>query len=172
MPASSACDAVLGDGDTAVTERLAAKAEAAHDEFIAAVEGLDAQQRSDPSLVGDWGVNEVTAHLGYWVGMTAEALHHAELDRTSAFTELDMDVDARNAIVARVARETDPATVRFREEIAFGAFVDRLRHADPAWLDERTADDQTILQLIEEDTIDHYREHTAELRAAAEAHLR
>ena len=63
-------------------------------------------------LVGQWSARELIAHLGYWTGHAGEAMHHAEMDRAGDFGEDEHDVDERNAIVARVAAETDLATVR------------------------------------------------------------
>ncbi len=69
-------------------------------------------------------------------------------------------------MVARVARETDLDTVTKREAAAFEAFVDRLRRADPEWLGLQIASGHTIGHLVQEDGVDHYREHAAELRNA------
>ncbi len=149
-------------------EALAGELAAARDEFLAALARLDAVQLAAPALVGDWGVRELIAHLGYWAGHAADALHQAELDRTDEFGDPNLDVEDRNALVARVARETDLATVSAREEAAFGALLDRIRHMDPAWLDERVAYGDTLAQVIRDDGADHYRGHAEELLAVVE----
>lgn len=149
---------------TSVTADLARAAEAAHSEFLAALDGLNAEQRGAHRLVGEWGVREVVAHLGYWAGNVAEALHHAEQGRAHEFGHRDMEVDDLNEVVARVARGTELRIVREREQAAFGAFVNRLRRADPEWLALRMADGDTIGFLIADDGIDHYREHAEQLR--------
>jgi Mycothiol maleylpyruvate isomerase N-terminal domain len=146
---------------------LASDAEAARSEFLAALDGLTSAQRDAKRLVGEWGVREIVAHLGYWSGNVAEALHHAEQGRAHEFGAEEGEVDDRNEVVARVARDTDMATVRSREEAAFSALLDRLRRADPEWMRLPLADGETIGHLIHEDGIDHYREHAADLRAAA-----
>jgi uncharacterized protein with NRDE domain len=144
---------------------LTTEAEAARAEFLAAVSSLAPAQRDASKLVGDWGLREIVAHMGYWVGHSAEALHAAEQGRAHELPHID-DVDERNAVVARVARETDLATVVKREAAAFDAFIDRLRAADPEWLGMRIASGHTIEHLVQEDGIDHYREHAADLRNA------
>jgi SHS2 domain-containing protein len=116
-------------------------------------------------LVGEWSARELIAHLGYWTGHAAEAVHQAELDKVGEFGDDEHDVDERNAIVARVALETDLATVRQREEAAFSALVERLRRADPAWLDERVSYGDTLERVIQDDGPEHYREHALDLRA-------
>jgi hypothetical protein len=74
-------------------------------------------------------------------------------------------VDERNAVVARVAGETDMATVMSREELAFEAFRKRILTVDPAWLGERDADRDSLEEIIRYDGADHYREHTNDIRA-------
>ena len=140
--------------------------EAAHGSFLAVVASLDAEQVGRPRLVGEWGLREIVAHLGYWAGSAAEALHQAELGSAAAFGQGEAAVDERNEVVARVARETDLAMVRAREEAAFGALLDRVRRADPAWLEEETGTGETVGFVVRDDGADHYREHAAEIRVA------
>jgi hypothetical protein len=146
---------------------LATEAEAARAEFLEAVEGLTPAQRQAAKLVGEWGLSEIVAHLGYWAGLSTQALHEAEQGRAGELPHID-DEDERNAVVARVARETDMATVSRREEASFIAMLDRLRRADPAVLGVRIAGGQTIEHVVREDGIDHYHEHAAALRQLRE----
>jgi hypothetical protein len=136
---------------------LAADLEKARTAFLAAL--ADVSPARSGALVGEWGAQELMAHVGYWAGHAAEALHFAELGRTAEFGEDQLDVDARNAVVARVARETDMETVQRREEAAFTALRDRLRAADPEWLDECVTYGDSLEQVIRDDGADHYREH-------------
>jgi SHS2 domain-containing protein len=137
----------------------------ARGEFMVALADVEPSLLTTPGLVGHWSARELIAHLGYWTGHAAEALHQAELDRTADFGEDEHDVDERNAIVARVAAETDLATVQQREELAFQALVTRLERADPAWLDEKVSYGDTLERVIRDDGSEHYREHTLDLRA-------
>ncbi len=138
---------------------------AARDEFVAALGDVDPALLTAPGLAGQWSARELLAHLGYWTGHAAEALHTAAEARTADFGEDELDVDERNAVVARVAAETDLATVRKREEAAFDALLTALRAADPAWLEERVSYGDSIEQVVRDDGADHYREHTADIRA-------
>jgi hypothetical protein len=128
-------------------------------DLFAAVDRLDPGAR----LVGEWGARELIAHLGYWVGHAAEAIHTVEQGRAAEFDVADHEVDERNATVARVARQTNLATVRRREEGSFEALVERLRALDPALLDVRLADWGTLEAGIREDGAVHYREHLDQL---------
>jgi hypothetical protein len=146
---------------------LALEAEAARGEFLDAERALAPAQRDANRLVGEWGLREIIAHLGYWSGNVAEALHHAEQGRAHEFGAAEAEEDDRNEVVARVARETDLPTVSKREEAAFIALLDRLRRADPEWLALSLADGETMRHLVQEDGVDHYRDHAADLRKAS-----
>ncbi|MDQ2934931.1 MAG: maleylpyruvate isomerase N-terminal domain-containing protein [Chloroflexota bacterium] len=133
--------------------------------FRAALDDVDPALLTTPGLVGEWSARELVAHLGYWDGHAADALHAAEDGRTAEFDAEGLDVEARNATVARVAAASDFETVRSREEASFEALLDRLRDADPSWLFQRTASGDTVEQVVREDGADHYREHAADIRA-------
>lgn len=146
-------------------EALLREVQAARGEFVAALADVEPSLLTAPGLVGQWSARELIAHLGYWTGHAAEAIHHAEMGRAADFGEDEHDVDERNAIVARVAAETDLATARQREEAAFEALVTRLERADPAWLDEKVSYGDTLERVIQDDGPEHYREHALDLRA-------
>jgi len=137
----------------------------AREEFMAALETMDPALLTAPGLVGEWSARELLAHLGYWAGLAAEALHAASQGRTEAFGADDLEVDERNEVVARVASETDLATVRKREQAAYEALLDALRGADPAWLEERVSYGDSLEEVVRDDGADHYREHAADIRA-------
>jgi hypothetical protein len=137
----------------------------ARDEFEAALEDIDPDLLTTPGLVGEWSARELVAHMGYWAGHAAEAIHLAEEDRLDEFEADVPSVDERNAVVARVAGETDMETVRSREELAFEAFRKRILTVDPEWLGERDADGDSLEEIIKYDGADHYREHTNDIRA-------
>jgi hypothetical protein len=138
---------------------------AARDAFVAALDDVEPDLLTAPGLLGEWSARELVAHLGYWAGHAADALHHAEEGRSDEFEPEAQDVEARNATVAEVARTTDLATVRKRELASVDAFLDRLRRADDAWLDERVGYGDTVEQVLREDGPDHYREHTLDIRS-------
>ena len=138
---------------------------AARNEFLAALGDVEPSLLLTPGLVGEWSAKELIAHIGYWTGHAAEALHHAEQGRLEGFGDDEHDVDERNAIVARVAADADLATVRQREEAAFEALLTRLRRADPATLDDKVSYGDTLERVIQDDGPEHYREHALDLRA-------
>lgn len=138
---------------------------AARQEFVAALGDVEPSLLEAPGLVGEWSARELIAHLGYWTGHAAEALHQAEQGRLEDFGEDEHDVDERNAIVARVAAETELATVRQREDAAFEAMLTRLQRVDPALLDDKVSYGDTLERVIQDDGAEHYREHALDLRA-------
>lgn len=141
---------------------------AARGELIAALDALGTQRLERPGLIGSWGGRQIVAHIGYWAGHAAEALHHAEQGRFAEFeADGEPDVERVNETVARVAAATPLATVRAREEAAFEALVERLRAADDAWLDLVSGAQESLAYVLAEDGPVHYREHAAQLRALA-----
>lgn len=150
-----------GGGGKAVLRELV---QARH-EFLAALADVDPKLATTPGLVGEWSARELVAHMGYWCGHAAEALHLAGQGRAAEFGEDNFDVDERNRTVARIAAETDFGTVRQREEGSYAALVDALERAEPASLGERVSYGSTVEEVVREDGPAHYREHTEHLRA-------
>ena len=146
-------------------EALADDLVAARRAFLDAVEAIDPALMTAPGLVGEWSARELVAHMGYWAGHAAEAVHLAEQGRLDEFEADAPSVDERNAVVARVAGETDMATVSAREALAFEAFRERILSVDPDWLGERDAEGDTLEEIILYDGADHFREHTHDIRA-------
>lgn len=148
------------------TGHLAAELIAARDAFLSALAEVDPERLARPGLVGEWSAQELIAHLGYWAGHVVEVIQAAERGTTESLGEGQPSVDDINATVARVARQSDLASVRAREQASFEAVVERLARLDPALLDLRLRDGTTVEQGIREDTAEHYLEHTDELRGA------
>lgn len=147
------------------TQHLVDDLTAARDEFMEALGAVDPDLMTTPGIVGDWSARELIAHVGYWAGHAVEAIQAAEDNRAGQFAGAEPPIDQVNATVARVARETDLATVRKREAASFEAFVERLGRLDPSLLEARLADGTTLERGLREDGSDHYREHAAQLRA-------
>jgi Mycothiol maleylpyruvate isomerase N-terminal domain len=146
-------------------QRLADELVAARAELFEALAAVEDGSLTTPGLVGDWSARELIAHLGYWAGHAVEVIHAAEEGRIE---EIDQDApptDEMNAIVARIARETDLATVRKREAASVEALLERLRRLDPGLLSVRLPDGATLEAGIEEDASAHYREHAEDLRS-------
>ena len=146
-------------------DALVADLETARAAFFEALEDVEPTLRTVQGMVGDWSAAQVVAHLGYWAGHATEALHHAEEDRLDEFGRGEPEVDETNAVVARIAAETDLKTITQREEAAYQALLLRLKRADPATLDDRTATGDSLEEVIRDDGADHYSEHTFDLRA-------
>ncbi|HEX7173215.1 MAG TPA: maleylpyruvate isomerase N-terminal domain-containing protein [Candidatus Limnocylindria bacterium] len=146
------------------TPRLADELVAARADLFDALGAVDPGSLTTPGLVGEWSARELIAHLGYWVGHAVEVIHAAEEGRID---EIDHDApptDEMNAIVARIARDTDLVTVRKREAASVEALLERLRRLDPALLSMLLPDGASLEAGIEEDASAHYREHAEDLR--------
>jgi hypothetical protein len=90
-----------------------------------------------------------------------------EQGRADEFEVGDTEVDARNATVARVARQASLPTVRQREEASYNALLERMRRLDPALLGVQLGTWGTLEAGLREDGPVHYREHADQLRALA-----
>ena len=140
----------------------------ARDGLVAALDRVDPLSLTTPGLVGEWSARELVAHLGYWAGNAVETIHHVEDGRVDEIGAGAPPTDEMNATVARIARETDLATVRKRETASVDALLERLRRLDPGLLDVRLPDGATLEAAIGEDAGEHYREHAEDLARAFE----
>ena len=142
---------------------------AARDELFEGLSAVRPESMSTPGLIGGWSARDLIAHLGYWAGHAAEVIHAVEEGRADEVGVGEPDVDEVNETVARIARQTDLATVRNREAASVEALVERIEALDPSLLAVRLPDGATLEQGIREDGPIHYREHLDDLRAALEA---
>lgn len=138
----------------------------ARQELLDALDQVSPPSMTTPGLVGEWSGREVIAHVGYWAGIAVEVIHAVEEGRAHEVGEDKPPTDEVNETVARVARETDLATVRKREAATIEVLLERLRRLEPSLLDAELPDGGTLGESITEDGADHYREHAATLRQA------
>jgi hypothetical protein len=150
-------------------ERLIADLAAARMELLAAVDALPPALEST-RLANDWSLGQMIAHLGYWAGWATEAIHLAEQGRLGEHDDVDVDEDERNAVVKRIAAQTDLPTIREREAASAEALAERLRGMDPSLLDALWSDGRSTLeQRVAESAGGHYRKHLADITRAATA---
>jgi hypothetical protein len=142
---------------------------AARDDLLEGLSAVRPELMTTPGLIGSWSARELIAHLGYWAGHAAEVIHAVEEGRADEVGVGEPSVDEVNETVARIARQTDLATVRKREAASVDALVERVQAMDPSLLAVRLPDGATLEQGIREDGPIHYREHLDDLRAALEA---
>lgn len=135
----------------------------AREALFATLDAIPTDRLGRPGLIGDWSAQELVAHVGYWAGHAVELIQAAELGTLEQFDEGQPGVDDVNERVARVARDTDFATVRKREQAAFDVLAERLRRLDASLLDLRLADGATVETGLREDGSGHYRQHADEL---------
>ena len=147
-------------GDALAVELLEAR-----DRFHATLAAIAPESLATPGLVGEWSARELVAHLGYWAGHAAEVIHAVVEGRADEVGTDEPPTDEVNATVARIARQTDVATVRKREAASVEALAEQLRALDPALLQSPLPGGDTLEEAVREDGPDHYREHAEELEA-------
>jgi len=136
-----------------------------HDAFVAALESVDLDLVTAPGVVEDWSVRDLVVHVAFWAEHAAEAIRLVATDRGDTFNYDTAETDAMNARLLVESRQTAPAAAIDREERAFEALVSALGGLDSALLDIRLGNGDTVGAVIGYDGADHYREHTAHLRA-------
>lgn len=154
------------------TQGLIDELTAARSGFLATLDAIGPARQGRPGLIGEWGARELVAHLGYWAGRVVDVIRALEDGRIDEAYEGQLPVDDVNETVARVARETDLATVRKREAASVEALVTELRRMDPALLDDLLPSGASLEALVREDGADHYRQHTEDLLHALEGAAR
>jgi hypothetical protein len=146
-------------------QRLVDELLVAREALLGELAAISPGSMTTPGLLGEWSARELIAHLGYWAGHAVEIIHAAEEGRLEELGADEPSVDQVNETVARVARETDLATVRKREAASVEVLVERLGALDPSLLTQRLPDGASLEDGINEDGASHYREHADQLRA-------
>jgi hypothetical protein len=150
-----------------VAERgeLLADLDAAHEAFNDALAAVDAELATVPGVMEDWSVRDIVHHLAVWCEHGSEALDLATSGRGAEFAYSSGDTDAMNERFLAEARRTQPRDALAREEAAFAGFRERLAELDPALVDLRLGNGDTVAEVVVYDGPEHYDEHTAHLRA-------
>ena len=146
-------------------ESLLADLSSEHDAFVAALEAVDLELVTVPGVVGDWSVRDLVVHVAFWAEHATDALRLATERRGGEFAYDTAQTDAMNERLLEESRLTTPDAAVEREERAFAGLVAATSGLDPALLDLRLGNGDTVADVIGYDGAEHYREHTAHLRA-------
>jgi hypothetical protein len=147
------------------TEELLAELEAEHDEFLAALEAVDLELVTAPGVVEDWSVRDLVVHVAFWAEHATEALALAATGRGDEFAYDTAETDSMNARLLEESRQIKPGDAVDREERAFEALASAVAALDPSLLELRLGNGDTVAKVIGYDGPEHFREHTAHLRA-------
>ncbi len=143
---------------------LLAELAAEHDAFVDALEAVDVELVTAPGVVEDWSVRDLVVHVAFWAEHATDALRLATEGRGDEFAYDTSQTDAMNARLLEESRQTEPDAAVDREERAYASLVSALTALDPALLDVRLGNGDTVAEVIGYDGPAHYREHTAHLR--------
>lgn len=139
--------------------------DAARARFHDALDHVDADLVMAPGVVGDWSVRDLVVHVAAWCEHGSAAMDLATSGRGDEFTYSKRDTDAMNRRFAAEGSSLSPHDALAREETAYAAFRERIGLLDPAMLDRRLGNDDTVEAVIRYDGPEHYDEHAAHLRA-------
>jgi hypothetical protein len=142
-------------------EELLAREEAAWAEFVAEVGRVPEHRRSNDGVVPGWSVNDLVYHNGKWAGVAAEKLQ-VILDGVSP-GEGDPDEvwQGKNELWAAESKSM------IYEEAMSRALTDRKRARDALVALPRVTDEAA--SWFQEETFDHYQEHTEEVSRFADS---
>ncbi len=146
-------------------EELLAALDDARADFLDALAAVDADLVTVPGVMDDWSVRDLVVHVAFWADHAAGALDLATAGRGEEFAYSSAQTDAMNARVLEDGRSVSPADALAREEAAFAGLRERVAALDPALLEHRLGNGDTVADVIRYDGPDHYAEHTAHLRA-------
>ena len=146
-------------------EAILAELHSEHDAFLTTLEAVDLELVTAPGVVEDWSVRDLVVHVAFWAEHAATAIALAASGRGDEFAYDTAQTDAMNARLLTESRQTTPAAALEREEHAFEALNSAIAELDPALLDLRFGNGDTVAEVIGYDGAEHYREHTAHLRA-------
>lgn len=142
-------------------QQLLTKIDKAWSGLQTSIDGLMAQQMTQPGVTGDWSVKDILGHVTAW---EEEALKHLPdlLDgkRPPRYSVLYGGIDAFNALktVENRARSLDEVQMRFDQTHA--RLLDYIRSAP----DEQIATETRFRRRIRLDSYSHYPIHAQAIR--------
>jgi hypothetical protein len=146
-------------------DALLADLVATRDAFHDVLATVDAELATVPGVMEDWSVRDIVFHLAVWCEHAAEALALATAGRGDEFAYSTGDTDAMNERFLAEGRGVSPAQALRREESAFAAFHAAVANVEPAVLDLKLGNGDSVAEVIAYDGPEHYAEHAGHLRA-------
>ncbi|MDQ4034663.1 MAG: maleylpyruvate isomerase N-terminal domain-containing protein [Chloroflexota bacterium] len=147
------------------TGKLVAELTSEHEAFHDALEAVDLELVTAPGVVDDWSVRDLVVHVAFWAEHAVEALRLAVQGRGEEFAYDGAQTDVMNARLLEESRRTPADAALEREELAFEALAGSVGGLDESLLELRLGNGDTVAEVIGYDGAEHYREHTAHLRA-------
>jgi len=148
-----------------VADTLLRELDDARDAFLEVLADVDAALVTVPGVMEDWSVRDLVVHLAAWAEHGAGAIELAVSGRGAAFAYTTAETDSMNERILADGRRTSPSDALAREDAAFAALRRAVEGLDPALLELRLGNGDTVREVIVYDGPEHYAEHTAHLRA-------
>ncbi|MEO6577441.1 MAG: maleylpyruvate isomerase N-terminal domain-containing protein [Candidatus Limnocylindria bacterium] len=148
-----------------MADQLLTELDAARDDFLDALEAVDADLVLVHGVVGDWSVRDLVVHVAAWCEHGAGAIDLAEADRGAEFAYSRADTDAMNERFAADGQVLSARDAVSREDAAFTAFRQRVAELEPERLKQRLGNGDTVEAVIRYDGPDHYAEHAEHIRS-------
>jgi hypothetical protein len=146
-------------------DQLLGELDAQRAAFLAALDTVEPDLLTTPGLVEAWSARDLIVHVAFWCDHGADALALATSGRGDEFAYDKGDTDAMNARLTEESASMTPTASREREHEAFLAFRSAIQALDPAILDLRLGNGDTVAEVINYDGPEHYEGHAADVRA-------
>jgi hypothetical protein len=146
-------------------DQLLGELDAQRAAFLDALDGVEPELLTAPGLVGPWSARDVVIHLAFWCEHGTDALALATAGGGDQFAYRKDETDAMNAGLAAEAAGVAPAAALAHEEASFLALRGAVQALDPAMLDLRLGNGDTVAEVINYDGPEHYEGHAADIRA-------
>ena len=142
-------------------------------ELLDAIAGLDEAALDRRSVVGEWSIKNVLAHIAAWEAWVVQALpaRLATGKTPEDFRARIQDEDRFNAEEVAEREELTPSEQLIELERTREALLAELRSLDTAAWERRGPWDTwqgTLAEYLRESLVGHEQEHLADLQSAAE----
>jgi DinB family protein len=141
-------------------ERVLRRVEFAWTAFQESYAGLPDARLLEPSVMGDWSVKDVMAHVSTWEEEALEHLPMIARGGTPPRYAASGGIDAFNARTAERKRDLSLAVVRRRLDESHRRLVELVRSAP----EDQLAGETRFLRRLRLDTYGHYRLHADAIR--------
>jgi hypothetical protein len=134
-------------------------------DFLAALADVDPVLRTTPGLVDAWSARDLVVHVAFWSDHAADALALAAGGRGAEFAYDASQTDALNDRVFVEGRQLSMDEAVAREQAAYSRFREALAGITDGLLALRLGNGDTVEEVIRYDGVDHFVEHTGQVRA-------
>jgi uncharacterized damage-inducible protein DinB len=134
----------------------------------AALEGLSADQQTEPSLDAGWSVKDVLAHISAWERICTRWLEAVESGESPSRPEV-ADLDDTNARLYDEAKERALTAVLGESRASYAALIATVERLPDTALNDKQPFGFKLWRMIDGNSAEHYCEHAGQIAAWLQA---